>query len=295
MSTGKQKQLHLRQGSLSAKVTRQPVGSPLMVHTPTAELQVLGTQLNVEAAPASTKLVVNEGAVRLKRLVDGSTTEVHAGYEVTASVDTQQDLGVRRLGPTQSLWKSTLPEDAVQGVWISDMDELAKQLKGAVKRGELSEVEGLAKYKQAAILNKTQGRLRAVPMLMGKSKVPGAPTKAHLIVLSASRDRTHPVRLAPNAVVLVQGKVRSDADLLFGLTTRHSQGGFAGKYAATRRIGVSTEETASFRIELPLEEFHAMDQAFAASPIELELAEWWCFTKSDDTDLEIMQVEVSAP
>lgn len=260
-----------------------------------AELQVLGTQLNVEAASTSTTLVVNEGRVRLRRLVDGSTAEVPAGFEVTASVDGSGNLGLTRCGPAQSLWKSNLPDDAIRGTWISDMDQLAKDLKVAVKSGELSEIEALAKYKKAAVLRKASGRLGAAPILMGKKKAADGPTKAHLIVLSVSRGQTSPVRLTPGAVFRIHGWVRSDADVSFGLSTHRPNGGFAGKYETTRWIRSSADDTAPFSIELPLEHFRAMNKAFAASSVGFELTEWWCYSKSDDVDLEIMQVELLVP
>ena len=65
-----QKELHFQEGRLSANVTPQPKGRPMLIHTPTAELEVRGTQLNVDAEPASTVLTVNEGSVRVTRLAE---------------------------------------------------------------------------------------------------------------------------------------------------------------------------------------------------------------------------------
>lgn len=65
IAEGARKELHLRRGSLSASIRRQPAGEPMVIHTPTATLEGLGTQLNVDADPSSTALDVNEGRVRM--------------------------------------------------------------------------------------------------------------------------------------------------------------------------------------------------------------------------------------
>ena len=64
----------------------------MLIHTRTAELEVLGTQLNVEAESATTRLSVNEGRVRLTRLVDGRTAEVTARHQVVATADRTEAL-----------------------------------------------------------------------------------------------------------------------------------------------------------------------------------------------------------
>ena len=56
-----QKQLRLREGTFSANVVPQPNGKPMLIHTPSTLLEVLGTQFDVEANMASTVLNVNEG------------------------------------------------------------------------------------------------------------------------------------------------------------------------------------------------------------------------------------------
>ncbi len=134
----------------------------------------------------------------MKRLVDGSTAEVPAGYELTASVDHDSELEATRRATGRPLWMSNLQEDATCGTWISDMEALAKKLKTAVRDGRLSRVEAMKKYKQAAVLKQAEGRLRAAPMLIGEGKIAGQPAKRHLIVLSVARDRTVPVPLTPS-------------------------------------------------------------------------------------------------
>ena len=58
-------------GSFSARVLPQPAGNPMLIHTPSAVLEVLGTQFDVEAESKSTMLLVREGKVQVRRVGDG--------------------------------------------------------------------------------------------------------------------------------------------------------------------------------------------------------------------------------
>ena len=58
-----QKTMRLREGRLSANVEPQPDGKPMLIHTRSAVLKVLGTQFDIEASLASTVLTVSEGKV----------------------------------------------------------------------------------------------------------------------------------------------------------------------------------------------------------------------------------------
>ena len=71
-----QKELHLKEGSLSSNAKPQPAGKPMRIYMPSAMLEVLGTQFEVEARLSATMLNVSEGKVRVKRLSDGSTVDV---------------------------------------------------------------------------------------------------------------------------------------------------------------------------------------------------------------------------
>ncbi|MDE0864741.1 MAG: FecR family protein [Rubripirellula sp.] len=82
-----QKELRLKQGRFSADVVPQPAGEPMLIHTPSAVLTVIGTQFDVETGPESTMLYVSEGNVQIRRVSDGKTVAVSAGYRVVASTD----------------------------------------------------------------------------------------------------------------------------------------------------------------------------------------------------------------
>ena len=80
-----QKELRLKQGRFSADVMPQPAGKPMLIHTPAAVLEVIGTQFDVEAGPVSTMLYVREGKVQIGRVDDGKTVVVPAGHRVVVA------------------------------------------------------------------------------------------------------------------------------------------------------------------------------------------------------------------
>ncbi|MBL9159284.1 MAG: FecR domain-containing protein [Verrucomicrobiales bacterium] len=79
--------LALSRGTLSAEVKPQPAGRPMLVRTPSAEAEVVGTAFDLTARPEDTVLKVNEGLVKLKRLADGSEINVPANRSAVASLD----------------------------------------------------------------------------------------------------------------------------------------------------------------------------------------------------------------
>jgi len=82
-----QKMLALSRGSLSAEVKPQPAGRPMLVRTPSAVAEVVGTAFDLTARPEDTVLKVNEGLVKLKRLADGREVDVSANRSAVASLD----------------------------------------------------------------------------------------------------------------------------------------------------------------------------------------------------------------
>jgi len=269
VSQSKQKQLYLREGSLSANVTAQPGGRPMLIRTPTAELEVMGTQLNVDAERTSTTLQVNEGRVRVTRLADGSVVEVTADHQVVASASRLADFKVTRRPESVGSWQSSLPRDAIYGKWLAGFGETAGP-------------------------RETDGSLRTAPILLDFEK---EPITIHLAALSVSRVPSRPVVLASGGKFRIRARLETSGDLYFGLTTKHVKGGFAGKYFAARKVQLREKTDGLLDIELLLEDFRPQEKEFVDSPIGLELVDWWCFTYNVDTGLSIASVELlpSAP
>ena len=99
-----QKELRLKQGRFSATVVPQPAGEPMLIHTPVADLKVIGTHFDVEAGPESTMLYVREGKVRIRRVRDGKTVDVQADHRVVVTSDSDMLPGF--VGPERT-WAQT--------------------------------------------------------------------------------------------------------------------------------------------------------------------------------------------
>lgn len=86
----KGKRVAISRGSLAARVAHQPLGLPMVLTTPQAELKVLGTsfRLTVDGEDkGSTRLDVSDGRVQIRR-ADGKSLEVGAGHFAVAAAGT---------------------------------------------------------------------------------------------------------------------------------------------------------------------------------------------------------------
>lgn len=257
ISEGRQKELHLREGSVSAHVMPQRDGSPMLIHTPTAKLEVLGTRLDVEAEISSTTLHVNEGQVRVTRLADGRVVEVRADHQVVASASRLTEFKATRRPTSVSSWQSSLPAGARYGEWVPD------------RGGD-------------------EGSLRTAPMLLNYQE---ELVTLYVASLSVCRGPAAPVVLTSGGKFRIRGRMETPGDIYFGLTMKQVKGGFAGKYVAVRRVD-PTKTDGRLEIELHLEEFRPQEKEFADSPSGLEFVDWWCFTYNVDAGLSIARVEL---
>ena len=111
-----QKVLTLSRGTLSADVQKQPAGRPMLIRTPSAEAEVVGTAFDLTARTEDTLLKVDEGLVKLKRLADGSQIDVPANRSAVASLAAGSDLDAASTPEPLTDWSfdftsSTPPRD----------------------------------------------------------------------------------------------------------------------------------------------------------------------------------------
>lgn len=279
-SEQKQKIVHLRYGNISANVAPQPTGRPMLILTPSAQMNVLGTQFNVDAQSDSTRLVVNEGRVRLKRNTDGKEVEVDAQHSVTASINKQDDLVPMQRAEAISGWKSDLESDVVYGKWVSRLWSLGANLKKAVASGEMTEDAAIKAYKQAAHFDDSTGSVWTAPSPAGS-----------LIILSPRRSTQQPVLLNANTKVIVRGRSHTQVAVEIGLSVGHPDGGFAGKYST--HIPVSQlADGEDFELELPISKFRDETNP-DGSPIGSELTGWWFVAEASAAKFEITGVELT--
>jgi len=112
----------LHKGHLSANVTQQAAERPLLIHTPSADMQVLGTRFAVSADDEASELGVRHGRVLLKRLTDGETVDVFTGQY--AVVSQRAALEAKPWPKTPETWsedfENGLPDGWRYGQWLRD-------------------------------------------------------------------------------------------------------------------------------------------------------------------------------
>lgn len=264
-----QKKLRLREGRLSAKVEPQPSGKPMLIHTRSALLKVLGTQFDVEADLASTVLTVSEGKVNFRRLSDGSEVDVQAKHHVTT--DTDNGLLPVLVPDSVHLWKSQLHRKSENyGKWQPSADQQPASLK-------------------------------AIPFVP-----PAAPhITLYLAGLSVDRSDRSPVVVLPDSKFVVRGRLQSQARVYFGIRVNHPNGEFAGMFRGDlhkEQPLAATDENGRFEEVYRLQNF-TVDPAvrdrqdeLAAKPDGLVLDGVWAFTHTGSpSGLEITEVELVPP
>jgi hypothetical protein len=79
------KKVELDSGEMAGHVEKQPAGKPMVLSTPRAIAEVLGTTIKLVAETENTRLDVVEGKVRLHRVADSAFTLVSGGEYAVAS------------------------------------------------------------------------------------------------------------------------------------------------------------------------------------------------------------------
>jgi len=254
-----QKMLRLKQGSLSANVVPQPAGRPMQIRTPSALLEVLGTQFDVVAELASTTLNVSEGRVRVKRLSDGRTVDVPAGHRVIAAPD--RDLLPQPVPDSVYHWKSQLQlgPDGAYGKWSPATDQRAASLK-------------------------------AIPFVPEKNKS----ITLYLLGLCVCRSSNSPVILKPGSRFIVRGRIAEDTLVYFGIRVAYPNGEFAGKFLARQPVTEGNFEAAYHLEDFGLDPcVRDRKDELADRPDNLVVTGVWCFTHTGGpTGLEVTEIEL---
>lgn len=282
LSDRDQKRLHLRDGSMSANVQPQPTDSPMIVQTPAADIEVLGTQFNVSARTTNTELAVNEGRVRFLRSSDGKELEVPAEHRAFASLDSAEDFTIQRRGPQFKTWQSRLESDVhvMHGYWKPALFELEAKLKQAVSTGEITEAEALAEYKQAISWDR-QGSVWAQPSKIGC-----------LVWLDVQDENGRPVLLTDQTQIRITGRLIAAANLEMGMSVYAVDGGFLGKFS--REISAQElDQSADGNFEWVVRGSEVLSKSKSDVSASGSLVhDWWCVTDSNTAKLEIVRVEI---
>lgn len=251
-----QKAVHLRSGSVSADVRPQHPQRPLLIHTPTALLEVLGTRFEVDSDEANTRLAVNEGRVRLTRLMDGRTAEVPAQHEAVASLSGVEMSVMPRRQP-EVLWRAEIAAGpaGTQGRWLPAEGEKA-------------------------------ARIAAEPVFVPKSS--RGPVTIHRVGLTLPWQERTNLQIRPDSTVRLRGRTTKSASLEVMLACMKTTGGYAGNWFQQRSINAG-----EWQMELPVSAFRHWRADAKNSPQEpLELRQMAIYTIGTDAGLEVESVEV---
>ena len=253
-----QKELHLKRGGLSADVT--PQSTPMLVHTRTAMLTVLGTRFDVETELAATTLNVIEGLVGIRRISDGRSVDVPANHRVVAAADVE-------LNPAR------LP--APVHAWQSDMGNGPKRMYGKWRPED----------------GEYGGRLLAIPWVTEQDKT------IYTAAMPVSRSET-PVVLNPTSEIHVHGRLKKGSHVFVGLTLRKPTGEFAGRFQVVKAASEFTADE-EFEIVLPLRKFQLdpslkhVQEELPARPDGMVIDAIWCHTLYNNVGLGVTQFGVS--
>jgi hypothetical protein len=140
------KSLVVHEGTLAASVSPQPAATPMMVATPLAQMEVLGTRFLVEALAGRTGLSVSQGRVRLVRIRDGEAVEVGDGEQTVVTEKSQlvvEDTP-RRVATWEADFETGLPEGWSSGERVTE--GLPSGSKGGVKSARHVHPDGSVDY-----------------------------------------------------------------------------------------------------------------------------------------------------
>lgn len=252
-----QKQVRVREGSISASVKPQKRDKPFLVRTPTALMNVLGTRFTVDSAKSATVLSVDEGAVRMMREVDGQIVNVPAGFQAVSSLRPADEFAPVRVSDPVSSWASRLDEgiQGNEGEWVPPAD-------GA------------------------PARLRAVPIPIARPKEVQVPQYALSFFVGAPGKP--PVIARDDSVLRVRGRLNEAGKVVVMLNMQQVRGGFAGNYF--RLVYPPAGET--WEMEIPLSEFERGPKTANASPLSgLKLRKVVLYMHTN-AGLEVENVEI---
>lgn len=267
-----QKMLVLRKGSLSAQVKPQPHGRPMIVRTPSAEAEIVGTTFNLSARPDDTLLKVDEGLVKLKRLADGSSIDVPAQSSAVASLNSSLKLDPAVTPEPLTRWRfdftTVVPPQIWRGIWHDTP-------------------EG--------------GRMVASPYVAQKTKEGAVVTHFGVSVRTSYLNPPLVLAVAEQSVIRYRLKQDTPAPLQLMLLTNQPNGGFGGNFEC--KIGsdeLRPDADGWCELDIPLNRFKPVDRrphvrARHPTPVGNIVASFLLSSFKRDTGLTVAEFELSTP
>lgn len=262
-----QKVIRARQGMLTAEVQPQLTGAPLIVETPTARVEVLGTVFTLAADPDTTRINVAEGRVRLKRLVDGETVEVSQQQSCIASLDARSDLSPEVPVEPQIGWQHHFTEPPParwKGMWQAPEGNLP-------------------------------ARVRAVACLVGRKHEADYTPIVHYGISARRVEEMNLGSVPTDGVLRVRFRTEQPAKLHIMLGLNRADGGFGGNFEVKLPRDAGTPQPDGWReLVVPLADFQPVvqrkrDIPSAARPYLILIT-----TYGDDAGLEVCELAIES-
>ena len=263
------KRLRLREGTLTADVSPQPAGRPMLVQTRAAEYEVLGTRFQLDADLAGSALSVSEGTVQATRRSDGRTVAVPADHRVVA--DASGDFEPSAVPRVVSRWRSDVPGGPSPG------------------RGWM-----YGDWRPAA--NDLPAALGTVPYTLEDGRT------IHTAAIGVGGP---PVALDEGSALRLRARVESLEHVFFGMTLLRPGGEFAGRYQVAASVDLLKEEAVLrdgvLEMTLPAAWFTldpSLEDIRGRLPETLEgllVESVWAHTLFDPAGLAVEAVEITLP
>lgn len=222
------KVLTLSRGTLSAEVKPQPAGHPMLIRTPSAVAEVVGTAFDLSARADDTLLKVNTGLVKLKRLADGSEIDVTANRSALASSRADARLDAASTPEPLTRWSFDFAQTTPPREW-----------------------RGFAK----------NGRMNAMPYIA--KKIPDGRVIIHHGISIRTAMLPGPQRLlaTDNSVIRYRLRQEQKALLTVLLITNHMDGSFGGNFELHIPVSDLQPDAAGWcEVSLPLSRFRPIDR-----------------------------------
>lgn len=258
-----QKKLRLKEGGFTANVMPQPKDKPMLVQTRTALFEVLGTRFSVDAELAAATLTVTEGSVRATKLSDNSSVDVPAQHRVTAAIN--RELVTEKVPDSVGSWRSRveLGRKQNQGEWFP------------------------AGAGQSA-------RLGSVPYTIPDGRT------IYTLAMKPSTGDHPPVVLQSGSQIRVRGRLETQHRVYFGVTLRHINGDFAGRFQVILPEEMFADRQ-PFDVTLNFDEY-TLDPSLERwkdhlpiSPVGLVVDAVWAHTLWDPCGLQVVSKEIITP
>lgn len=256
-----QKLLHLRRGKLSAAVVPQPKDMPMIIRTPAAETTVLGTRFELDALSHRTVLAVEEGRVKMQRLIDGAILEVGEQKMAVADLSRDAQIESRKRPELSDRWQADFSQPAnsdLMGEWLPANDDAPSRVA------------------TAPIWSKKLGKIQ------------------HRLVGKASLGPL--VRLSPTTIARGRFRAPSDQKIEFFICTTDRDGRFAGNFALDFHAGNFPAGNDGWRtLDVDFSQLQPLVPKFPRLRADSRIQFFYFSTRGQASGLEFSTLEIVTP